>query len=362
MLSTSFLRAAHAAAVAALRDTPPPRPTNPFFGVGPISDGSGDEVDRRQRRLAFERWVEARYRKHDDRGRDLGGYTVTELARSMHRGEPADSILRDMMRAIHRYFEFPDRNLMAVGLGGGHTGFTVCVQHLMSLTDPGQRIYIDTPRPESPAATASGFFRQSWASQIVDLCRLSHPEGSPGPAPERLHFSGADGTIPSAQELRAMGITLFIGVGHETTGASAYSSDEIRGLLDWLQEDPANRHAIIDATSLLGAMPWPPVLVAGVLARCCLFMPLQKAIGGVAGYYVASFTPEALEAIGRNLARPSWAIARQLSLSVPKDPAHPLTGGRTLATGPFYDPAQDRMLGGVINTYSCLPSPRPPTA
>lgn len=354
MLSTSFLRAAHAAAVAALRDTPPPRPTNPFFGVGPISDGSGDEVDRRQRRLAFERWVEARYRKHDDRGRDLGGYTVTELARSMHRGEPADSILRDMMRAIHRYFEFPDRNLMAVGLGGGHTGFTVCVQHLMSLTDPGQLIYIDTPRPESPAAAASGFFRQSWASQIVDLCRLSHPEGSPGPASERLHFSGADGTIPSAQELRAMGITLFIGVGHETRGASAYSSDEIRGLLDWLQEDPANRHAIIDATSLLGAMPWPPELVAGVLARCCLFMPLQKAIGGVAGYYVASFTPEALEAIGRNLARPSWAIARQLSLSVPKDPAHPLTGGRTLATGPFYDPAQDRMLGGVINTYSLL--------
>ena len=32
----------------------------------------------------------------------------------------------------------------------------------------------------------------------------------------------------------------------------------------------------------------------------------------------------------------------------------PLSGERTVAIGPFYDAAQDKMLGGVINTYSIL--------
>ena len=53
------------------------------------------------------------------------------------------------MRAIHRYFEFPRSNRIAVGLGGGHSGYTVCVQHLLNANDTNQKVYVDTPRPES---------------------------------------------------------------------------------------------------------------------------------------------------------------------------------------------------------------------
>lgn len=349
MLTDDVLNAARLAAIRATRGGAPAVPSNPFFGVGPISDGSTDEADRVARKRAFERWIAERYRKLDDRGRDLGGFSVTELARSMHRGEPADRILTDMMRAIHRYFELPKENRMAIGLGGGHTGFTVCMQHLMTLHDDDQQVFIDTAHPETPASVASGFFRQSWATQIIELCQLSR-NGTVA----RLHFAPDDGVIPSADDLARRGIRLFIGVGHETTGASTYSTSEMVELLRWLEADPDNHHAIIDATSLLGAMPWPEDIVARVLAKCCLFMPLQKAIGGVAGYFVASFTPQALAKIDRNIAEPSWAIPRQLSLAVPVDPARPLTGTRSVEKGPFYDPKADRMCGGVINTYSLL--------
>ncbi|MGP9590363.1 hypothetical protein [Halomonas sp. AOP42-B2-16] len=349
MLTTDILRAALKTALAATHAGPPALPSNPFFGVGPISDGSTDEVDRRLRRLEFEHWLHATYRKTDDRGNDIGGYTVSELARSMHRGEPADSILLDMMRSIHRYFGLPVLNRLAVGLGGGHSGFTTCIQHLMTLNDPDQQVYIDTPAPESDHNNPAGFFRQSWATQITDLCRLSRNGTT-----KRLHFSNNEGSIPSANTLEELGIRLFIGVGHETTGATSYTAAEVAGLLEWLARDPAGRHAIIDATSLLGAMPWPVNLISEVMAKCCLFMPLQKAIGGVSGYFTASFTPQALAQIERNIATPSWAIPRQLSLTVPQDPTRPLSSPRSIEQGPFYDAGTDRMTGGVINTFSLL--------
>ena len=73
----------------------------------------------------------------------------------MHRGYPADKFLADMMREIHRYFGFPKTNRMAVGLGGGHSGFTVCALHLLTANDPAQHVFVDTPAPETepdPAA------------------------------------------------------------------------------------------------------------------------------------------------------------------------------------------------------------------
>lgn len=349
MSSQEALRAALAAANEATRTGPPAPPSSPYFGVGPISDGTSDEADRQARRAEFEAWVSATYRKRDSQGRDLGGYSVSELGRSMHRGEPADSVLRDMMRAIHAYFRLPACNGLAVGLGGGHSGFTVCVQHLMTLNDPAQQVWIDTPRPENGGNASAGFFRQSWATQIIDLCRFSRNGTT-----DRLHFAPEEGGIPSAARLEELGIRLFIGVGHETTGATTYSAEEVRNLLDWLAGDPVRRHAIIDATSLLGAMPWPADLIAGVLEKCCLFMPLQKAIGGISGYFVASLTPEAQAQIDRNLENPSWAIPRQFSLAVPADPARPLSSARSVTRGPFYDAGADRMRGGVINTYSLL--------
>ncbi|MBN9054895.1 MAG: phosphoglycerate dehydrogenase [Rhizobiales bacterium] len=327
----------------------PGLPSNPFFGVGPITDATTDEVDSRLRRIAFDTWIEKTYRKFDDRGNDIGGFTTAEISRSMHRGYPADKILADMMRAIHSYFGFPGTNRMAVGLGGGHSGYTVCVQHLLNANDASQRVYVDTPAPESDPSKAAGFFRQSWATQLIEMHRFAR-EGNEN----RIHFAATEGVIPTADELSALGIAIFVGVGHETTGANAYTRGEIRELLRWLDGDPANRHAVFDATSMLGAMPWEPELVEAVMAKCCLFMPFQKAIGGISGYFVASFTPHALALIERNQQNPSWAIPRQLKIAPPVDPRQPFSARRSVDAGPFYDAAEDRMLGGVINTYSAL--------
>lgn len=322
---------------------------NPFFGVGPITDVIKDEVHGRFNRLEFDRWLEATYRKLDDKGNDLGPFTFAELGRSMHRGYPADAILRDMMHHIHRYFGFPKANPMAVGLGGGHSGFTVAIMHLMNPNLEGQKLFVDTPRPESDEALKGGFFRQSWGTQILELQQFAANGHE-----DKVVFAGAEGTIPSADELEAMGITLFVGVGHETTGATTYTAEEVQSLLDWLGRDPENRHAMIDATSMLGAMPWPVAMAEEFMQKCCIFTPFQKAIGGVSGYFLASFTPAAMQLIEDNQKNPAWAIARQLKLVVPTDAKKPLSGDKTVGLGPFYDAAADKMTGGVINTFSSL--------
>lgn len=331
------------------RPGPPKAPSNPFFGVGPITDATLDEVHSRQRRVEFDRWLEMNYRKVDDKGNDIGPFTTAEIARSMHRGYPADKILKDMMRSIHQYFEFPSQNLMAVGLGGGHSGFTVAIMHLMNPNKLKQQVYVDTPRPESSKAVSAGFFRQSWATQLIEMQKFVKNGDV-----DRLHFADTDGTIPTADQLEALGISLFIGVGHETTGANSYTQAEIKELVTWLDRDPESRHVIFDATSMLGAMPWGEEFVRQVVTKCCLFMPFQKAIGGISGYFVISLTPEALRLIESNQNDPAWAIPRQLKLAPSVDPKTPLTGKRSVAIGPFYDANQDRMLGGVINTYSAL--------
>ncbi len=349
MISDTELHAERRAALDLTKGGAPAIPSNPFFGVGPITDATKDEVDSRLRRFEFDRWIEATYRKFDDTGKDIGAFTTAELSRSMHRGYPADKILLDMMRAIHRYFLFPKTNRIAVGLGGGHSGYTVCVQHLLNANEADQRVYVDTPRPEGSDAGASGFFRQSWATQLIEMHRFAENGDE-----SRIHFAQKEGAIPSAKTLAELGISVFVGVGHETTGANSYTDEEIHELLTWLDGDPENRHAVFDATSMLGAMPWSPETVRAVMAKCCLFMPFQKAIGGVSGYFVASFTPAALALIERNQANPSWAIPRQLKIAPPLDPKQPLSSKRSVDAGPFYDAQEDRMLGGVINTYSAL--------
>lgn len=349
MATLDDLRRQRLAAVQATEAGPPRRTSNQFFGVGPITDAVADEVEGRLLRFEFEAWLEKTYRKLDDKGRDLGPFTAAELGRSMHRGYPADKVLLDMMREIHRYFEFPKSNKMAVGLGGGHSGFTVCMLHMMSAHDESQKVFVDTPEPESDSAKAGGFFRQSWGAQIIELQRLAR-----GGNEKRVHFSKEEGAIPAAGQLEEMGIKLFVGVGHETTGATTYTKTEITNLLDWLARDPTEHHAVLDATSMLGAMPWGADVVRGVMSRCCLFTPFQKAIGGISGYYIASFTPQALALIEANQKNPSWAIPRQLKLAAPLDAKRPLTGERSVNVGPIYDPAADKMIGGVINTYSTL--------
>ncbi len=349
MAKIEELKKQRSAALKATEAGPPRRTSNQFFGVGPITDATRDEVENRLLRFEFEAWLEKNYRKLDDKGRDLGPFTVAEIGRSMHRGYPADKFLLDMMREIHRYFEFPKTNKMAVGLGGGHSGFTVCLTHMMNAADESQHVYVDTPEPETDLGKAGGFFRQSWGAQIIELQRYAK-----GGNEKRIHFSAEEGAIPSAEQLEKLGIKLFVGVGHETTGATTYTLSDITNLLDWIERNPSEHHAVLDATSMLGAMPWGQEIVRRVLSECCLFMPFQKAIGGISGYYVASFTPQALALVEANQKTPSWAIPRQLKIVAPLDPKRPLTGERSVNAGPIYDPALDKMLGGVINTYSTL--------
>lgn len=349
MSDTERLKRQRQSSIEATLAGPPARTRNPFFGVGPITDGAEDEADSRRLKFEFEHWLEANYRKLDDRGNDLGPFTAAEIGRSMHRGYPADKFLLDMMREIHRYFEFPKANKMAVGLGGGHSGFTACALHLITTNDPSQQVFVDTLRPESEAAKSSGFFRQSWGAQILEMMRYARNGDE-----ARIHFAEKEGVVPSAAELAKMGIKLFVGVGHETTGATTYSVRDVKELLAWIAMNPAEHHVVLDATSMLGAMPWGEELVREVTTKCCMFMPFQKAIGGISGYYVASFTPAALDLVERNQKNPSWAIPRQLKIAAPVDPKMPLTGERTVNVGPIYDPAQNKMLGGVINTFSTL--------
>jgi len=347
MTTLDALKAQREAALQMTAGGPPARTINPFFGVGPITNMTADERERRMLRFDFERWLEANYRKLDDRGGDRGPFTAGEIERSMHRGYPADKIVLDMMRAIHRYFEFPASNRMAVGLGGGHNGFSVALLHLMNPRNSAQHVFVDTPKPETSAAAEGGFFRQSWGAQVIELHRFAA-----GNSHARVHFTGSEGNIPTARELADLGIQLFIGVGHETTGATTYNEADVRNLLEWLDGDPASRHALIDGTSLLGAMPWSDDLVRQLLAKACFFMPFQKAVGGIAGYFAATFTPQAIELIEKNLRNPAWAIPRHLKLAIPRDGKRPLTSEQTTSLGPFYDPAQDKMLGGIINTFS----------
>lgn len=325
----------------------PARTSNPFFGVGPITDMTADEVQRRRFGFEFQTWLETHYRKMDDRGEDIGPITKGEIDRGMHRGYPADKVVLDMMRKIHQYFRFPSQNCMAVGLGGGHNGFTVSVLHLMNPNNPHQRVFVDTPKPESAAAQAGGFFRQSWATQLLELQRFSKNGDE-----ARLHFSDQEGHIPPAETLTEWGIELFIGVGHETTGATTYSAQDVQNLLAWIEQDPENRHAVVDVTSMLGAMPWPDSLGQKLIDRCCLFTPFQKAIGGIAGYFTLSLTPPALKLLTHNVKNPAWAIPRHLKIAVPANPKQPLSGEQTAGLGPIYDAVQDKMLGGIINTFS----------
>ncbi len=349
MTTIDDLKKQREASLKATAGGPPARTSNPFFGVGPITDLATDEVDARLLRQEFDAWLEANYRKLDDRGQDIGSFTSAEIGRSMHRGYPADKILIDMMREIHRYFEFPKTNKMAVGLGGGHSGFTVCVLHLMNANDAGQHIYVDTPKPETEEGSGGGFFRQSWGAQMIEMQRYA-ANGDEA----RIHFADTEGSIPSADTLQEMGIKLFVGVGHETTGATTYTAEDVRNLIEWIDRDPPHHHAVLDATSMLGAMPWGDETVRELVTKCCMFMPFQKAIGGISGYFVVSLTPQALNLIEVNQDHPSWAIPRQLKIAVPRDPKKPLSGESTTALGPIYDPDADVMLGGIINTYSAL--------
>lgn len=349
MSSTEQLQTQRQSALDATSSGAPARTGNPFFGVGPITDMVKDEADARRVRTAFENWLEKTYRKLDDKGNDIGAFTASEIGRSMHRGYPADAVLLDMMSEIHSYFEFPKANKMAVGLGGGHSGFTVAIMHMMDANDPSQKVFIDTPAPESDAGKAGGFFRQSWGAQIVELQRFAENGDE-----SRLHFADAEGTIPSAEQLRDMGIRLFVGVGHETTGATAYSQSDVEKLLEWIAQDPKNNHAIVDATSLLGAMPWNQETVDGFTKSLNLFTPFQKAIGGSSGYFTISLTNAALAHIENVQKNPAWAIPRQLKMVVPTDPKLPLSGKKSVMLGPIYDAEKNAMLGGIINTYSTL--------
>ncbi len=232
-------------------------------------------MDSRLRRIAFDAWIEKTYRKFDDSGNDIGGFTTAEISRSMHRGYPADKILTDMMRAIHAISVFRRRTVWQWVSAGGHSGFTVCVQHL----DERQRrlptgVYVDTPRPESDPSRAAGFFRQSLGEPSSSKCSIRR-EGLREPN----SFRSLEGVIPTAEELSRLGVSIFVGVGHETTRRQCLYQREICELLKWIDvigqpacgfrcHLDARRHAV-------GTGNW-----SAVMAKCCLFIPSRRRSAG----------------------------------------------------------------------------------
>ena len=98
MATIEELKAQREASLEATAGGPPARTINPFFGVGPITDLTADEVDSRRMRFEFEAWLEANYRKVDDNNNPIGAFTSAEIGRSMHRGYPADKIEKEAWR------------------------------------------------------------------------------------------------------------------------------------------------------------------------------------------------------------------------------------------------------------------------
>jgi hypothetical protein len=68
MATTDEMQKQREASLKVTAGGPPGRTVNPFFGVGPITNMTADEVDRRLTRFEFETWLENNYQKLDDRG------------------------------------------------------------------------------------------------------------------------------------------------------------------------------------------------------------------------------------------------------------------------------------------------------
>lgn len=135
---------------------------NLFFGVGLIIDVMLDEVDSCLCCVEFDYWIEVSYCKFDDIGKDFGLFLMVELLCSMYCGYLVDVILLDMMCIIYCYFEFFVMNCMVVGLGGGYSGFIVCVQYLLNVNDVSQCVYVDMLCLEQVVVGGVGFFCQFW--------------------------------------------------------------------------------------------------------------------------------------------------------------------------------------------------------
>ena len=100
MLNSNALEAARQRSIDLSSGGVPNRTQNQFFGVGPITDMTTDEVDARRLRKEFNKWLEETYPKLDDQGNRIGSFTMAELGRGMHRGYPADKVLADPVRDL----------------------------------------------------------------------------------------------------------------------------------------------------------------------------------------------------------------------------------------------------------------------
>lgn len=336
-----------ARALASTAEGPPAAPINKFWGVGPISDMTADDFERRMRRFEFEAWYEANYSLIDDQGKPIGVVTAGEQKTSMHRGYPSEKVVADYLRAVHENFRFGEDIWLGIGLGGGHAAMTMLTSALLH---PDTKVFVDTPPPETDEAKGAGAFRRSWAYQIKQRYKLS----AMGDRSANVECGEREGHVPSVAELEAKKIQVFMGVGHETTGATTYNEQDIKILLEWRRRDPKNRHIIIDGTSLLGAMPWSKEVRDEFMREVNIFTPAQKAMSGSEGLALVSLTPEARAQIDANMLNPGWPIPRETSLAVAEKPANPFSSKYSVDFGPFYDTKIGKMHGGVINTTPTL--------
>ena len=66
MATTNDMQKHREASLRVTESGPPTRTANPFFGVGPITNMTVDEVDRRLTRFEFEAGLENNYQQNKD--------------------------------------------------------------------------------------------------------------------------------------------------------------------------------------------------------------------------------------------------------------------------------------------------------
>lgn len=95
-------------------------------------------------------------------------------------------------------------------------------------------------------------------AQIIELMRLSK-----GGDEARLHFAENARNIPSPLVLQGKGVRSSLRCWSRNDGGHHLYQGQIQNLLAWIDSNPGEHHAMLDATSLLGSMPWGDDLVSG---------------------------------------------------------------------------------------------------
>lgn len=281
------------------------KPSNAHFGVGPIlQPNSATERQMRMQEFDFQSFVERTY-----------GLSVGTQHQIMHRTPTGLKATHDYLQHFYNFIGKPKGVRIGLVSGSGYGGFGCMCANIL---DPSEKVYVDTPDPRKVAPGAVGAFRHRWARDLVSRYENAG-FGS------NIVFATTSGSIPSPQFLTDNGVKFIVGVGNETSFCSKYNEQDMKNLYDWVDLDKSNHHAIVDSTSLIGAMDMS-------FEHINFFSPPQKAAAGVPGIAILGIRSETASYIEQ--ANPKWHIEAVFDFA----PTDPKTGKRSIASGPFYNP------------------------